>query len=84
LSSLCALGNLTVVTRTKNEAMATQLHFDHTGSIISQESKARPVGTTVSVSKLFESLPVRYKEFNKNIRREYSKLIAILHVWMSL
>lgn len=81
LSSLCALGDLSVVTRTKNEPIATQLQFDHSGSIVLQKSEARPVGTTVTVSKLFASLPVRHKEFNKNIRREYSRLLAILHAY---
>lgn len=80
LSSLCALGDLSVVTRTKNESIATQLQFDHSGSIISQKNEARPVGTTVIVSGLFKSLPVRHKEFTKNIRREYSRLLTVLHV----
>ncbi|MCO5610850.1 hypothetical protein L7F22_065092 [Adiantum nelumboides] len=79
LSSLCALGDLSIVTRTKNEPVATHLLFDHSGSIISQKSEARPVGTTVIVSGLFKSLPVRHKEFTKNIRREYSRLLTVLH-----
>ncbi|KAH7316285.1 hypothetical protein KP509_21G086600 [Ceratopteris richardii] len=79
LSSLCALADLSVVTRTKNESVATHLQFDHSGAIISQKSEARPVGTTVIVSGLFKSLPVRHKEFTKNIRREYSRLLTVLH-----
>ncbi|GLJ47147.1 hypothetical protein SUGI_0995380 [Cryptomeria japonica] len=81
LSSLCALGNVTIETRTKNESVGTQLIFDHSGLIISQKNIARQIGTTVSVAKLFSPLPVRYKEFHRNIRREYSRLLSLLHAY---
>jgi len=35
-------------------------------------------GTTVSVSDLFSTLPVRRKEFSKNCKREFAKVITIL------
>lgn len=81
LSSLCTLGSLTVETRTKNEPMATHLTFDHTGLLTSERKKARQVGTTVTVEKLFFSLPVRSKEFSRNIRKEYGKLISLLNAY---
>lgn len=81
LSSLCALGHVTIVTRTKHETVGTQLTFDHSGLISSQKSMARQIGTTITVSKLFSSLPVRYKEFNRNIRREYGRLLSLLHAY---
>lgn len=80
LSSLCALADVSIVTRTKDEAIATRLVYDHSGVIVSQEKLARAIGTTVSVSKLFATLPVRHKEFNRNIRREYGRLLTILQV----
>ncbi|KAF2298446.1 hypothetical protein GH714_023601 [Hevea brasiliensis] len=69
LSSLCALGDLTVETRTKNESVATHLIFDHSGLL-----------TTVTVKK-FSNLPVRSKEFSRNIRKEYGKLISLLNAY---
>ena len=36
------------------------------------------VGTTVCVTRLFERLPVRAREFKKNIKREFGKLVALL------
>ncbi|KAH9299316.1 hypothetical protein KI387_030998, partial [Taxus chinensis] len=81
LSSLCALGNVTIETRTKYESVGTQLMFDHSGLIISQNNIARQIGTTVTVAKLFSPLPVRYKEFHRNIRREYSRLLSLLHAY---
>ncbi|KAG0480521.1 hypothetical protein HPP92_011379 [Vanilla planifolia] len=81
LSSLCALGNLTIETRTKNDAVGTHLTFDHLGSVAAERKTARQVGTTVTVEKLFSTLPVRSKEFSRNIRREYGKLTSLLNAY---
>ncbi|KAL4202781.1 hypothetical protein AMTRI_Chr02g222890 [Amborella trichopoda] len=81
LSSLCALGDLSIETRTKNDPVGTHLTFDHSGLIASERKIARQVGTTVTVEKLFSTLPVRSKEFSRNIRREYGKLISLLHAY---
>ncbi|CAH2071956.1 unnamed protein product [Thlaspi arvense] len=81
LSSLCALGNLTVETRTKNEAVATLLTFDHSGLLTAEKKTARQIGTTVTVRKLFSNLPVRSKEFKRNIRKEYGKLVSLLNAY---
>ncbi|KAJ0980658.1 hypothetical protein J5N97_008913 [Dioscorea zingiberensis] len=81
LSSLCALCNLTIETRTRNEAVGTHLTFDHSGLVTAERKTARQVGTTVTVEKLFSTLPVRSKEFRRNIRREYGKLISLLNAY---
>lgn len=38
-------------------------------------------GTTVSISGLFSSLPVRRREFEKNLKREYGKAQALLQTY---
>ncbi|XP_057963527.1 DNA mismatch repair protein PMS1 isoform X2 [Malania oleifera] len=81
LSSLCALGNLTVETRTKNESVATHLTFDHSGNLTAERKTARQIGTTVTIKKLFSNLPVRSKEFSRNIRKEYGKLVSLLNAY---
>uniref|UniRef100_A0A803NE06 Uncharacterized protein n=1 Tax=Chenopodium quinoa TaxID=63459 RepID=A0A803NE06_CHEQI len=81
LSSLCALGRLTVETRTKNESVAAHLTFDNTGQLVAEHKTARKVGTTVTVKKLFSNLPVRSKEFSRNIRKEYGKLVSLLNAY---
>ncbi|KAK4273206.1 hypothetical protein QN277_021652 [Acacia crassicarpa] len=81
LSSLCALGSLTVETRTKNESIATHLTFDHSGLLVAESKAARQIGTTVTVKKLFSNLPVRSKEFSRNIRKEYGKLVSLLNAF---
>jgi DNA mismatch repair protein PMS2 len=80
LSSLCALGDLTIETRTANEQVATHLTFNHSGVLVAEKKTARQIGTTVTVKKLFSSLPVRSKEFKRNIRKEYGKLVSLLNV----
>ncbi|CAH9079164.1 unnamed protein product [Cuscuta europaea] len=81
LSSLCALGDLTVETRTKNEPVATHLAFNRSGLLIEESKAARQVGTTITVKKLFSNLPVRSKEFHRNIRKDYGKLITLLNAY---
>ncbi|KAG2651966.1 DNA mismatch repair protein PMS1-like [Panicum virgatum] len=81
LSSLCALGKLTVETRTKDEPIGTHLEFEHSGVVANQRKIARQVGTTVTVEKLFSTLPVRSKEFSRNIRKEYGKVISLLNAY---
>ncbi|KAI3829589.1 hypothetical protein L1987_03715 [Smallanthus sonchifolius] len=81
LSALCNLGDLTVETRTQNEKIATHLTFDRSGLITDERKTARQVGTTVTVKKLFSNLPVRCKEFHRNIRKEYGKLISLLNAY---
>ncbi|GJN21462.1 hypothetical protein PR202_gb08940 [Eleusine coracana subsp. coracana] len=81
LSSLCALGKLTVETRTKDEPVGTHLEFEHSGVVAKESKTARQVGTTVTVEKLFSTLPVRSKEFSRNIRKEYGKVISLLNAY---
>ncbi|ESW16287.1 hypothetical protein PHAVU_007G144100 [Phaseolus vulgaris] len=81
LSSLCALGDLTVETRTVNEPVATHLTFNNSGVLVTERKTARQIGTTVMVKKLFSNLPVRSKEFSRNIRREYGKLVSLLNAY---
>ena len=61
LSSLCALAEVAVVTRTAEMAAGVRLAYDQAGAVLSQASAPRAVGTTVAVRDLFKPLPVRYK-----------------------
>ncbi|XP_062088451.1 DNA mismatch repair protein PMS1 isoform X2 [Humulus lupulus] len=81
ISSLCSLGNLTIETRTKNETVATHLTYNHSGLLVAERKTARKIGTTVTVKNLFSNLPVRSKEFHRNIRKEYGKLISLLNAY---
>ncbi|KDD73310.1 hypothetical protein H632_c2314p0, partial [Helicosporidium sp. ATCC 50920] len=81
LSSLCAVAQVSVVTRTRSQSTATRLRFDHEGALQSQTPCARAAGTTVSVADLFSPLPVRRRSLEGSIRREYAKLGALLQAY---
>lgn len=84
LSSLCAVSDLSVVTRTPEQEVGVRLSYDHMGRLAGQAPAARSVGTTVAVRQLFHNLPVRHKEFQRNLKREYAKLIALLQAYALL
>uniref|UniRef100_A0A8R1XPX1 DNA mismatch repair protein S5 domain-containing protein n=1 Tax=Onchocerca volvulus TaxID=6282 RepID=A0A8R1XPX1_ONCVO len=78
LNSLCVVSSLSITTRHTDETMATKLQFDHDGSITSREKCARPVGTTISINNLFETLPVRRKEFERTVKKAFTKLLNVV------
>ena len=41
-------------------------------------------GTTVIVENLFRNLPVRRKELERNIKREYTKVLGLLQAYASI
>uniref|UniRef100_A0A8C9EI43 Mismatch repair endonuclease PMS2 n=1 Tax=Pavo cristatus TaxID=9049 RepID=A0A8C9EI43_PAVCR len=81
LSSLCALSDVTISTCHKSAKVGTRLVFDHNGKITQKAPYPRQQGTTVSVQHLFHTLPVRHKEFQRNIRKEYAKMVQILQAY---
>uniref|UniRef100_A0A8C9ST56 PMS1 homolog 2, mismatch repair system component n=1 Tax=Scleropages formosus TaxID=113540 RepID=A0A8C9ST56_SCLFO len=78
LSSLCALSDLSVVTCHESTEVGTRLVFDHNGQLCQRSPHPRQRGTTVSLQQLFSTLPVRHKEFQRNIKKEYAKMIHVL------
>uniref|UniRef100_A0AAQ4RYK2 PMS1 homolog 2, mismatch repair system component n=1 Tax=Gasterosteus aculeatus aculeatus TaxID=481459 RepID=A0AAQ4RYK2_GASAC len=78
LSSLCALS---VVTCHESSQVGTKLVFDHKGHLVQQSPHPRQQGTTVSLQQLFYTLPVRHKEFQRNIKKEYAKMIHVLQAY---
>ncbi|XP_078146754.1 mismatch repair endonuclease PMS2 [Centroberyx gerrardi] len=78
LSSLCALSDLSVVTCHESAQVGTKLVFDHNGHLVQRSPHPRQQGTTVSLQQLFSTLPVRHKEFQRNIKKEYTKMIHVL------
>ncbi|XP_054850801.1 mismatch repair endonuclease PMS2 [Eublepharis macularius] len=81
LSSLCALSNVSILTCHKSAKVGTRLVFDNSGKIISQTPYPRQQGTSVSVQQLFYTLPVRHKEFQRNIKKEYAKMVQVLQAY---
>ncbi len=82
LSSLCALSNFHIVTaRVEDAPRGTKLDFETSGKLKATQVVASQKGTTVTVESLFVNLPVRRRELEKNIKREYGKVLAVLQAY---
>ncbi|XP_076668543.1 mismatch repair endonuclease PMS2 [Andrena cerasifolii] len=79
LSSLCSLAELSIVTRHLTSEHGYKLEFDHNGVLKKKEACAREVGTTLHVKNIFKCLPVRAKEFERNLKKEYARTIQVLY-----
>ena len=82
LSSLCALSDLHIITaRLEDGAKGNKLAFDSLGKLRDKSIVASQKGTTVVVEHLFKNLPVRRRELEKNIKREYGKVLGVLNAY---
>ncbi|KAK3633296.1 ATP-binding mismatch repair protein [Elasticomyces elasticus] len=82
LSSLCALSKFHILTaRAEDGAVGKKLDFEVSGKLKSIGVSAAQRGTTVTVDELFYNLPVRRKELEKNIKREYGKVLSLLNAY---
>lgn len=82
LSSLCALSKFHVITARADEApKGTRLDFEASGKLKGIQVIASQRGTTVAVEDLFMNLPVRRRELEKNIKREYGKVLGMLQAY---
>lgn len=80
LASLCSLSNLSIITcQAKDAPRGSKLTFEPSGQLQSTSVVAAQRGTVVSVANLFHTLPVRRRELERNIKREYQKVIALLN-----
>uniref|UniRef100_A0A674MVW1 Mismatch repair endonuclease PMS2 n=1 Tax=Takifugu rubripes TaxID=31033 RepID=A0A674MVW1_TAKRU len=77
-SDILFSSHLSVVTCHESCQVGTKLVFDHNGHLVQRSPHPRQQGTTVSLQQLFYTLPVRHKEFQRNIKKEYGKMIHIL------
>ncbi|MCJ1268506.1 ATP-binding mismatch repair protein [Lobaria immixta] len=82
LSSLCALSSLHIITARAHDApKGTRLDFEISGKLKGTQVVASQRGTTVAVENLFMNLPVRRRELEKNIKREYGKVLSVLQAY---
>ncbi|KAF1823351.1 DNA mismatch repair protein MutL [Dissoconium aciculare CBS 342.82] len=82
LSSLCALSKFHILTaRAEDGAAGKRLDFEQSGKLKSASVAPAQKGTTVCVDDLFHNLPVRRKELEKNVKREYGKVLNYLYAY---
>ncbi|KAI0098787.1 hypothetical protein GGR51DRAFT_537456 [Nemania sp. FL0031] len=80
LSSLCALSKFSVTTCLASDApKGSRLEFETSGKLHSTSIVAAQKGTTVVVESLFHNLPVRRRELERNIKREWNKVLVVLN-----
>lgn len=84
LSSLSAICGSHLIIKTKQKISSNvfghELKYDNEGKLISNKKIAfgKANGTSIKISKLFSTLPVRYKDFTKNFKKEYGKLMQVM------
>lgn len=80
LGSICAVAEVAVTTKTKEDDISTQYTLDLSGEIVSQKPSHLGQGTTVSALKLFKNLPVRrqYYSSTKKCKEELKKVQDLL------
>ncbi|KAM6482012.1 hypothetical protein HDV62DRAFT_397544 [Trichoderma sp. SZMC 28011] len=70
LAAMNSLAAITITTRTVKDVIATRLQLKpKTGGVDSRQPVSAPAGTTVQITKLFETLPVRKQYSLKNSAR---------------
>nr|XP_029133042.1 PMS1 protein homolog 1 isoform X1 [Labrus bergylta]XP_029133043.1 PMS1 protein homolog 1 isoform X1 [Labrus bergylta] len=80
LGSICAVAEVSVITKTAEDDISTQYTLNFTGGVVSQKPSHFGQGTTVSVLKLFKNLPVRrqYYSSTKKCKEELKKVQDLL------
>lgn len=75
------MADMKIVTKHSSVDVATRLELNRDGGIVRRTPCARKTGTTVTVNNLFVSLPVRRREFQRNIQKEFTKMCQILQAY---
>lgn len=79
LSCLISLADVTITTKSETSSTGTRLEYKKNGAIRKVEPRARGNGTTVTVKKLFHSLPVRMRELEQTAKRQYDKVVKLIY-----
>ncbi|KAI9671683.1 MAG: hypothetical protein M1831_003211 [Alyxoria varia] len=82
LSSLCALSKLHIITAKDGDApRGSRLDFESSGKLQSTGVAPCQRGTTIVAENLFHTLPVRRRGLEKNIKREYARVVGVLNAY---
>jgi DNA mismatch repair protein PMS2 len=70
-----------VTARAGDGAKGVRLDFEPSGRLKGTTVVASQKGTTVAVESIFANVPVRRRELDKNIKREFNKVLGLLHAY---
>lgn len=73
--------NATFIPLKTSDFLGVKVELDHEGRIKKRSPCARGVGTTVLLANLFSTLPVRRRDFTRNIKKEFTKMCQILQAY---
>lgn len=84
MSSLCSVATVSVNSSSASTfPKSVQLQYDNRGKLTGKKSHVSgKKGTTVTMSDLFFNLPVRYKNFIKHCKREYTKALSLIFAYL--
>lgn len=80
LNSICFISKIVIMTCTNDEdGMGHELHYNHNGDLIKQDIIPMDKGTNIVIDDIFENLPVRKMNFEKNYRKSiFNKCIRLI------
>ncbi|KAK6457319.1 uncharacterized protein RJT20DRAFT_117505 [Scheffersomyces xylosifermentans] len=83
LNSICSISHRVKIKTCTEYPKNYELEYDNLGKLSKSQSKigggfSKKTGTSISIEKLFVNLPVRFKNFIKNSKREFHKAITFL------
>lgn len=76
LASITAVGDVEITTQTSSDSIGDYMHL-RKGEVVRRESRVRPRGTTITVTRLFRYLPARLK-FLKSTSTEGGHIAHLL------
>lgn len=81
LGSLCAMARVEITTSTQSAKSGHTLTFNEEGGILEKRVSPSPKGTTVKITELFRTAPVRRKDFERHYKNEYTKMVNLVQAY---
>lgn len=79
LNSICNVCSLTISTTTSSMApKGWEITYDENGNLVNKKLVNQSKGTTVKISDIFNNLPVRKLNLEKNYKKEFQHCISML------
>ena len=72
------MGEVEISSRISESGFGVKINFNTNGEIIKNEHISSNQGTTVKVNKLFQTIPVRFKQFKASIKKQIIKIVELL------